>query len=113
VVADRRRVGNFASAVDEVAPDATIADVRALVPRYPVAVVDDGILVGALADTSQGLPDDTPVRRAMVPAPATIRSETRIEAAIRQLRKDKVAEIFVTTVNGALVGIVRPDELAG
>jgi rhodanese-related sulfurtransferase len=113
VVADRRRIGNYTSTVDVVAPTATIGDVRALDPRFPVAIVDDGILVGAIAHSAADLPDDTPVRRAMVPAPATIRSETRVEDAIRQLRKDDLAEIFVTTVSGALFGIVRPDELAG
>jgi predicted transcriptional regulator len=101
------------SAVDAVAPTATIGDVRSLDPRFPVAVVDDGILVGSIAHTAAGLPNDTPVRRAMVPAPSTIRSEMRLEEAIRQLRKDGLAEIFVTTVSGALFGIVRPDELYG
>jgi hypothetical protein len=111
-VADRRRLSNFVSEAPSISMRATIADVRALSPRYPVAVVaSNGIVVGSLEETAARLPADTPVARAMVPAPGTIRSEMRVEDALRQLREDNLDHVFVTTVSGALMGRVFTDEL--
>ena len=53
VVGDRRRIGTFASVVDTVEPNATMGDVRALLPRFPVAVVDEGILIGSGGETAE------------------------------------------------------------
>jgi rhodanese-related sulfurtransferase len=111
-VADRRRIGQLADAAGFVPFGATVGDARALKARYPIAVVnDDGILLGAISDAGHRLPATTPVVRAMIPAPATIRPDTRVEDAVQQLRKDKLDHVFVTTVGGALIGLVRVDEL--
>lgn len=111
-VADRRRVSNFVVEAPSVSMRATIGDMRALSARYPVAVVAaEGVVVGALEETAARLPADTPVARAMVPAPGTIRSEMRVEDALRQLREDKLDHVLVTTVSGALMGRVFTDEL--
>jgi Mg/Co/Ni transporter MgtE len=78
----------------------------------PVAVIDDaGVLLGALAETAQSLPANTPVKRVMISAPGTIRPELRIDEVIERLRKDGLASSLVTTVRGVLLGIVYTDQL--
>ena len=93
--------------------EATIADVAALgEQRFPVAVVNgDGVLVGAVHPPAAALPPTTPVADVMVPAPGTIRPELRIDEVVEQLRKDGLDHVFVTAVNGVLLGRVVTDEL--
>ena len=111
-VADRRRISNFVATADTTPFRSTVGDVRGLSVRYPVAVVGrDGIVVGSLEGSAASLPDDTPVSLVMVPAPATIRPEERVEHVVEQLRKDGLQHVFVTTVGGALMGRVFRDEL--
>jgi Mg/Co/Ni transporter MgtE len=96
-----------------VSVDATIADLPARErPSEPVAVVDkSGVLLGSLQPEADELPPDTPVERAMTPAPSTIRPELRVDAVAQRLRKDRLDHIFVTAVNGTLFGIVALDDL--
>ena len=49
----------------------------------------------------------------MIPAPGTIRPEKRVEDVVRQLYRDSLDHVFVTTVGGALLGIDRLGELDG
>ena len=113
-VGDRRRISNHLTPAASVPFDATVADVMALEPRFPVAVVGpEDVLLGALHETAVALPGDTPVARAMAPAPGTIRPEKRVEGVVEQLRRDSLDHVFVTTVSGALLGIARLGELDG
>jgi CBS domain-containing protein len=63
------------------------------------------VLLGALQSTALQLPPDTPVDRAMQPAPGTIRPDLRIDEVIRQLDDDHLDQVFVTTARGELVGL--------
>jgi CBS domain-containing protein len=72
---------------------------------------DDGILLGAVHPTAFDLPPSTPVERIMVPAPGTIRPELRISEAVEQLRRDGLDHVFVTAVNGALLGLAVTEDL--
>lgn len=89
----------------------TIADVPAVEGNGSIAVLDaKGVLVGALAPAARVLPGDTPVARAMVPAPSTIRPELRVEEVSKRLEEDGLDRVFVTTVSGVLLGeVVRGD----
>jgi hypothetical protein len=113
VVGDRRRIAHYVTPVDTVRVGRTVADLVALRPqRWPTPVVsDDGILVGAVHPTAAALPGSTPIERVMVPAPATIRPELRIDEVIDQLRRDGLDHIFVTAVDGVLGGLVLTDDL--
>jgi rhodanese-related sulfurtransferase len=109
-VGDRRRIAHYVEGATTVGVDGTIADV----PDWeaPVAVVaDDGTLLGSLDPAACNLPGDTPVARAMAPAPGTIRPELRIEEVADRLRRDSLDHIFVTTVSGVLLGVVVPERL--
>jgi hypothetical protein len=99
--------------VPSVAVDAKIADVRALGQQeFPVPVTSaDGILLGALQPSAASLSADTPVERAMVPAPGTIRPELRVEEVTDQLSRDHLDHVFVTAVNGVLLGLVIAEDL--
>ena len=108
-VGDRRRIASVVKSAPAVSIDATVADILALGDdvQDPVAVLGcDNVLVGAVHTEARSLPPDTPVERVMIPAPATIRPDLRIDEVVTRLRKDRLDRIFVTAVNGALVGIV-------
>jgi Mg/Co/Ni transporter MgtE len=110
---DRRRVASYVRKPAMVSVDSTIADLPPRErPAEPVAVVDDrGVLLGALQPEAAELPPDTPVARAMTPAPSTIRPELRVDVVAPRLRKDRIDHLFVTAVNGTLFGIVALDDL--
>jgi CBS-domain-containing membrane protein len=67
--------------------------------------------LGSLDAIAAELPADTPVRRAMSPAPGTIRPELRVEEVAKRLHDDALDHIFVTAVNGTLLGIVVTERL--
>jgi rhodanese-related sulfurtransferase len=109
-VGDRRRISEYVESPTIVDVDGVVGDASAW--DAPVAVVDaDGVLLGALDPVTRGLPPDTPVATAMVPAPGTIRPELRVEEVTRRLADDALDHIFVTAVNGVLLGIVVRDRL--
>jgi Mg/Co/Ni transporter MgtE len=91
----------------------TVADLVAAGPqRFPTPVVtDDGVLMGSVQPEAAALPADTRIADIMHPAPGTIRPEQRIEEVIEQLRGDDLDHVFVTAVNGVLIGLVVTDEL--
>ena len=113
VVGDRRRISHFVDVVATVSLDDTIADVRSLgESRFPVPVVgEDGVLFGAVHPTAFGLPPATAVCDVMVPAPGTIRPELRVDEVAERLATDGLGHIFVTAVNGVLLGRVVAAEL--
>ena len=112
-VGDQRRIGHRVLPVASVGLDATIADVAAVRPaRFPVPVLDDdGVLLGAVDPAAAALPPGTKVVDVMIPAPGTIRPELRVDEVVRQLRRDGLDHVFVTAVNGRLIGEVVVDEL--
>jgi len=112
-VGDRRRISQYAVEVATVGIDATIDDVRAVGSRrWPVPVTSDsGVLLGAVDVAAAALPGSTPVERVMTPAPGTIRPELRLEEAVEQLRADSLDHVFVTAVDGVLLGLVVTDDV--
>ncbi len=112
-IGDSRRISSVVAPAPSVGIDATINDVIALgIVQHPVAVLGpEGVLLGALQLTARGLPPDTPVERAMIPAPGTIRPDMRIDAVAVQLQKDQVDHVFVTTVAGVLLGLIVTNDL--
>jgi CBS domain-containing protein len=112
-VGDARRIAQYVQRARTVAVTATIGDVAALGElRYAVPVLGPGdVVVGAVEPSARALPADTPVERAMTPAPGTIRPDERVEDVARQLRDDGLDHVLVTAANGVLVGIVVTAEL--
>lgn len=113
-IGDRRRIASVVRPAPAVSINATVAAVIALGSdaRDPIAVLGcDNVLLGAVQAQASSLPPETPVESIMIPAPSTIRPELRIDEVVEQLRSDKLERIFVTAVNGALVGLVVLDDL--
>ena len=120
-VGDRRRISQFVVQPSTVPVEATIADIAditadvaadAAQAECPVAVLGENrVLLGALHPPARRLPPQTPVQRAMQPAPATIRPDLRIEDVVDQLEKDGLDHVFVTTASGVLVGLAVRDML--
>lgn len=113
VVGDTRRISRYLPEVAAVSVDGTIADLRSLPDQaLPTPVLaDDGVLLGALYPSARALPDDTPIVDVMIPAPGTIRPELRIDQVVRQLDDDGLDHVFVTNVDGTLVGIAISADL--
>jgi rhodanese-related sulfurtransferase len=112
-VGDRRRVADYVSPAATMPIDGVTGDIAALgQQRYPIPVVDaDGRVLGAVDPMAAGLNRDTPVAELMIPAPGTIRGEMRVDDVVRQLDKDGLDHVLVTTVDGTLVGRAVVDEL--
>lgn len=112
-VGDRRRISHYVTEVATLDVRSKVADLVALgEQRWPTPVVsDDGILVGAVHPMASALPSSTPIERAMVPAPGTIRPELRIDEVLEQLDRDGLDHVFVTAVDGVLLGLVVTQEL--
>jgi CBS domain-containing protein len=105
-------VASFVQQVEAVMFHATMADLPEDRARYPVAVLGaNSVLVGAIDAMLDSIPDETPVAQVMAPAPRTIRGALRVDEVVKRLRKDRLDRVFVTTVSGALLGLVSLDDL--
>lgn len=117
-VGDRRRIAHHLRPARVVPVDAVVGDAPPSQGRMhglpdPLAVVDGaGVLLGSIDGVGAArLPASTPVRRAMTPAPGTIRPELRVEEVAERLQSDGLDHVFVTTVGGVLLGIVHREGL--
>jgi rhodanese-related sulfurtransferase len=112
-IGDQRRISHHVQVVPTVPIDGTIADLVAVEDSpFPTPVTTaDGILLGALHPEARALPSTTAVADCMVPAPGTIRPELRVDEVAEQLERDGLDHVFVTAVNGELVGLVKAAEL--
>ena len=112
-VGDRRRISQHVEVVDTLPLDGTVGDLHQLEEqRFPTPIItDDGVLMGVVHPTAAELPADTSLADVMVPAPGTIRPELRIEEVAEQLRSDGLDHVFVTAVDGTLIGLVVASEL--
>jgi rhodanese-related sulfurtransferase len=114
-IGDRHRVSGHAVDVPTAPIDATLADVPGLAEqRFPVPITNSHhVLLGAVEPSAAAKLPTTPVAEVMIPAPRTIRPELRVDDAADQLRKDGLEHVFVTAVNGVLIGLVVTDQLPG
>ena len=114
-IGDARRIGPRAVDVPSVPVDATVRDVVALgdIPYTVVVLGPDDVVVGALRPAVSALPPRTRVRDIMIPAPATIRPDLRVEEVARRFAKDGLDHVLVSTVNGVLIGLVTMEVLGG
>ncbi len=91
-----------------------VGDVRPRVEASPYGfalAVADGVLLGRLRRAAlEGDPD----RRAedvMEPGPSTVRMDTALDALAERLDRRDLKTAVVSTPDGALVGVVRREEL--
>jgi rhodanese-related sulfurtransferase len=113
-IRDRDRVGAIARPdVPTVEADACVADLRAVIGDWEVAVVvdDERVVLGDVRRRLLELPDDTALATVMNTAPPTVRpSITRRELA-QSMDRNGERQLLVTTLDGNLLGLVRRGDL--
>src|SRR4051794_33872175 len=110
-LADRRRIVHYLEAVATVPFDGTIADLPTDADDIVAVVGPPGVLVGSVDVHAVSLPAATAVADVMEPAPGTIRQEKSVDEVVQQLRDDGLGQVFVTTIGGVLLGVVRTERL--
>jgi acetoin utilization protein AcuB len=102
-----------------VAPDATLAEARALLDRHRIRhlpVLERGQLVGIITDrdirsaASASSPGQVEVRAAMTRDPITVIPETRVEEAAKLMVMHRIGGLPVLR-GGELVGIITETDL--
>ena len=71
-----------------------------------------GIVVGRLGRSALRREQDVSVEEAMTPGPSTIRPSARLSAMVKRMREQDLANLPVTTSDGALVGLLEREDAA-
>ena len=77
------------------------------------AVVDDGVIVGAVRKEATQLDDTTLVDDVLQPAPPTVRPSITTDELARSMADDGRTYVYVTTLTGALIGLITRADLHG
>jgi CBS domain-containing protein len=115
--AGERRAGDLAR--DDVVTcelDERIAHVRARVEaspyRFALVISAGGTLLGRLRRSALEAAPQATAAELMEPGPSTIRWDVAIDEVRRRLNRRNLRTAVITTPDGALVGVVRRDDLA-
>jgi rhodanese-related sulfurtransferase len=110
---DRRAGARVHTEVPRLKPDATIADLNALIGDWEVAVVVDGddVVLGSIRCEARDLPAHLDVVSVMQSGPPTVRPSIPTRELAKSLDDDAQQTILVTNLDGTLVGLVRRDDL--
>jgi hypothetical protein len=95
--------------------DELVGDVAARLPAaWDVCVVanSEGIVLGLLGRGSLRSEPQARVEEAMTSGPSTIRPSARLDAITERLRNQKLTRMIVTRPNGALVGVLRAEDIS-
>ena len=76
-----------------------------------VVVNDEEIVLGLVRSELLGLEPDRVVSTVMIPGPGTVRPHLRVRELARQLDKDGLDRIIVSTTDGRLIGVLRREDL--
>jgi CBS domain-containing protein len=119
---DRLRTGPRTAAdvadrgVPVCAPDATVADVAAVIGHHPLCAVTvagapDGVVLGIVRREPLDLAPTTPVDDVLVTDPSTTRPDTPVPKVLDDMRQHGQDHLVVTTHDGHLVGLVSRADL--
>ena len=76
-----------------------------------LVVNEEGILLGRVgAHQLHDIPKDATAEDVMIPGPTTVRPFEPLEPLLQRMAKSKVAEMAVTSTEGRLLGVVRPQK---
>ncbi len=115
--AGERRVGHLARRdVATCRVSERVGDVRPRVEASPysfaLVVADGDILLGRLRRAALEGDPDRRAEEVMEPGPSTVRLDTALDALAERLDRLGLKTVVVSTPDGALVGVVRREELA-
>ncbi len=79
---------------------------------FALVVADGGVLLGRLRRAALEGDPDRRAEEVMEPGPSTVRLDTALDALAERLDRLGLKTVVVSTPDGALVGVVRREELA-
>ncbi len=114
--ADEHRAGHLARSDVVTCPLAErVGDVRPRVEASPygfaLVVADGDVLLGRLRRAALDGDPDRSAEDVMEPGPSTVRMDTALDKLAERLDRGGLKTAVVSTPDGALVGIVRREEL--
>jgi rhodanese-related sulfurtransferase len=110
---DERVLAVTRADVARVGPAATVAEMADVIGDWEVVVVvsDDGVVAGLLRAEAVAVPGDVPVAEIMQSAPPTVRPSITQRELAESMDANGERHVLVTTLSGALLGLVRREEL--
>ncbi len=112
--ADKPRLGTLADpSVPTCSLDDTVGDIRRRVESWDVCIVvnDARVVLGLVRAEARGLDGGRSIRDVMIEGPRTYRAHVTPAELLPALEEKPRSWILVTNLDGALVGIVRPEQL--
>ncbi len=94
--------------------DESVADVAARLPEaWDICVVtnDRQVVLGVLGRSALRSNLQTTVENAMTAGPSTIRPSARLDAITKRMHDQDLIRIIVTRSDGALLGVLRAEDL--
>jgi CBS domain-containing protein len=76
-------------------------------------VDEEGVLIGRLGRRALSGDRDRSAEEAMMPGPSTVRPSARLEAMVKRMREQGLANLPVTTSDGRLVGLLVREDAEG
>jgi CBS domain-containing protein len=113
LVRDEDRAGAAARReVPTVDAGATLRDVAAVVDDWElVVVIGGGVVVGVVRAEAASGPGATHVAAIMDTAPSTVRPNLTKGELAKDMDRDRVRRLLVTTLGGRLIGLLRREDL--
>lgn len=116
LMGDHRRAGSrMHEGVPRLGPETRVSTLPGLIGGWDVAaVVDpDGCLLGAVRAELAEARLDVTIAAVMDTAPPTVRPSIPVEDLAKSMAGKGLDRVFVTTPDGRLLGLVRPEDLHG
>lgn len=107
----KRAIARVQSDLPTVAADASLKDVRADDWEVVAVTTAHNVVLGVIRPEAEGMSPDTPVAKAMQPAPPTVRPSIPLRELAETMDKNGESYLLVTTHEGKLLGLVRRADL--
>ena len=76
-------------------------------------VDEEGVVIGRLGRSALSGDRNRSVAEAMTPGPSTVRPSARLEAMVKRMREQGLANLPVTTSDGRLIGLLVLEDAEG
>ncbi len=114
-LADRARLSTLADPdVPTCGLQETVAELRDRLGAWEFSLVVTGtqrVVLGLVRAEDLGVNDGRPVPEVMQEGPSTYRPHVTAEEMSKNLKKNPVPWVVVTTLSGHLIGVARPDKI--
>lgn len=92
----------------------TVGEARSRIGTWDICVVvnEDQVVLGLVRAEALGVADDRSVVDVMQEGPSTFRPHVTAQEMVSQLEKSPRSWLLVTNLDGTLVGVARPEQVA-